>query len=119
MSVDLFFLCFRFYFFRNQSVMDVMIDSQAVPKIIEMIPSDHEVMQNEALFAITILSAARLSNIEKMLIDAKIGEKITRLINERKPKKEVIANTLTLIRQLCSSSKNFLIINLKCKILYK
>lgn len=70
-----------------------------------MIISDHEVMQNEALLAVTILATVKLNDVEKMLLDSKIGDKLVRLINDRKPKKEVFANVLTLIRQLSSSSK--------------
>ncbi|KAK7602061.1 hypothetical protein V9T40_009502 [Parthenolecanium corni] len=88
---------------RSQTLMDVMIECKAVPKLVDMVISDHEVMQNEALLALAILSSVRLSNIEKILIEGKIGEKIVRLIEERKPKKEVFSNVLTVIRQLCSS----------------
>lgn len=76
--------------------------------MVEMIVSDHEVMQNEGLLAVTILSTVKLDQVEKILLDAKIGEKIVRLIKDRKPKKEVFANVLTLIRQLSSSSKYFI-----------
>lgn len=82
-----------------------MIECKAVPRVVDMIPSDHEVMQNEALLAVTILSSIRLNEMEKILLDAKIGEKLVRLINERKPKKEVFGNALVLLRQLSSSSK--------------
>lgn len=90
---------------RNQVVTDAMIECKAIPRIVNMIPSDHEVMQNEALLAINILSSIRLKEMEKILLDAKIGEEIVRLINERKLKKEVFANLVTLLRQLSSSSE--------------
>lgn len=89
---------------RNQVVTDAMIECKAIPRIVNMIPSDHEVMQNEALLAINILSSIRLKEMEKILLDAKIGEEIVRLINERKLKKEVFANLVTLLRQLSSSN---------------
>lgn len=85
--------------------MDVMIECKAVPKLVDMVVSDHEVMQNEALLALAILSSVRLANIENILIEGKIGEKLVRLVNERKPKKEVFSNVLTVIRQLCASGE--------------
>lgn len=62
-------------------------------------------MQNEAIFALTILSTVRLSKAEKALIDAKIGKNIKQLVEERAPKLEIFANVLTLTRQLCVSGK--------------
>ncbi|XP_065205375.1 GTPase-GDP dissociation stimulator vimar [Planococcus citri] len=89
---------------RKPDVLDVFIQCNAVPQMVEMIVSDHEVMQNEGLLAVTILSTVKLDLVEKVLLDSKIGEKIVRLLKERKPKKEVFINVLTLIRQLSSSN---------------
>lgn len=82
-----------------------MIGSNALPKIVDMVVSDHEVMQNEALIALTIMSAISLTKMEKILVDSKIGEKLVCLVKERKPQKEVFGNVLTLTEKLASSSK--------------
>ncbi len=90
---------------RSAALVDVMIECKALPKLVDMMLSDHEVMQNEALLAVTILSSLRLASAEKGLTDSKIGEKLSRLVNERKPKKEVFANILKLVNQLSTSGK--------------
>jgi hypothetical protein len=82
-----------------------MIENNAVPKIVDMIISDHEVMQNEALIALTLISALMLTKVEKILVDSKIGEKLVCLVKQRKPQKEVFENVLTLVQKLAPSSK--------------
>lgn len=92
-----------FYSYRDEHVCNVMIENNAVPKIVDMIVSDHEVMQNESLIALTIMSALVLPKTEKIFVDCKIGERLVCLINEKKPQKEVFGNVLTLIQMLAVS----------------
>lgn len=84
-----------------------MIESNAVPKIVDMIISDHEVMQNEALIALTIISTIMLSKAEKIFVNSKIGERLVCLVSEKKPQKEVFGNVLTLVQKLASSGTYF------------
>ncbi|KAF2883959.1 hypothetical protein ILUMI_22217 [Ignelater luminosus] len=86
--------------------------------LVEMIPSNHAVMQNEAFYALNLLCVDRISNsnsndidacnsqnLDKILVEAEISKKINFLINKYKEKlePETVVNLLTLIERLIVS----------------
>lgn len=86
--------------------------------LVEMIPSNHAVMQNEAFYALNLLCIDRISNsnsndidacnsqsLDKILVEAEISKKINFLINKYKEKlePETVVNLLTLIERLIVS----------------
>jgi hypothetical protein len=72
-----------------------------------MLTAEHAVMQNEALLALTLLASMRLNDAEADLIQAKIGDKLARLINDFGPSLacEVVQNILSLVNKLANSGK--------------
>jgi hypothetical protein len=88
-----------------------------------MLTTEHAVMQNEALLALTLLASMRLDDAEADLIQAKIGDKLARLINDFGPSLacEMVQNILSLVSKLANSGKIlgllwllFIIMILKC-----
>jgi hypothetical protein len=74
-----------------------------------MLTAEHAVMQNEALLALTLLASMRLADAEGYLLQAKIGDKLVRLINDFGPSLgcEMVQNIFLLVNQLAISGKIF------------
>lgn len=70
-----------------------------------MLIAEHAVMQNEALLALTLLASMRLADAEANLLEAKIGDKLARLVNDFRPSLacEMVQNILSLVGQLANS----------------
>lgn len=74
-----------------------------------MLTAEHAVMQNEALLALTLLATMRLADAEADLLQAKIGDKLARLINDFGPSLacEMVQNILSLVNKLANAGKSF------------
>lgn len=72
-----------------------------------MLIAEHAVMQNEALLALTLLATMRLPDAEANLLEAKIGDRLTTLLNDFGPSLacEMVQNILSLVDQLAKSGK--------------
>jgi hypothetical protein len=92
---------------RDQEVIRTVLESGAVPYLVDMLTAEHAVMQNEALLALTLLASMRLDAAEAGLIQAKIGHRLARLINDFGPSLacEMVQNILSLINTLAHSGK--------------
>lgn len=90
---------------RDQEVLTVILESGAVPHLVDMLTAEHAVMQNEALLALTLLASMRLADAEAYLLEAKIGDKLARLVNDSRPSlaREMVQNILSLVGQLANS----------------
>ncbi|KAJ9581282.1 hypothetical protein L9F63_023554, partial [Diploptera punctata] len=90
---------------KSQEVMTTILESGAVPHLVDMITAEHAVMQNEALMALVLLANMRLSDSEPRLIEAKIGHKLETFINDYSSSLpcEMIQNVLGLIKELGKS----------------
>lgn len=94
---------------RDQDVLTTILESGAVPYLVDMLTAEHAVMQNEALLALTLLASMRLADAEADLLQAKIGDKLARLINEFGPSLacEMVQNVLSLVNKLANTGKIF------------
>jgi hypothetical protein len=86
-------------------VLTTILESGAVPYLVDMLTAEHAVMQNEALLALTLLTSMRLADAEANLLEAKIGDKLAILVNNSRPSLacEMVQNILSLVRQLANS----------------
>jgi len=86
-------------------VLTTILESGAVPYLVDMLTAEHAVMQNEALLALTLLASMRLADAEANLLEAKIGDKLARLVNDSRPSLacEMVQNILSLVGQLANS----------------
>jgi hypothetical protein len=94
---------------RNQEVLTTILESGAVPYLVDMLTAEHAVMQNEALLALTLLASMRLADAEADLLQAKIGDKLAGLINDFGPSLacEMVQNILSLVNKLANTGNVF------------
>ena len=62
-------------------------------------------MGNEALLALTLLASMRLADAEAKLLEAKIGDKLAKLVNDSRLSLacEIVQNILSLVGHLANS----------------
>ncbi|XP_046392857.1 rap1 GTPase-GDP dissociation stimulator 1-B [Ischnura elegans] len=114
---------------KTESVMNTILDAGGLPFLVNMVTAEHAVMQNEALLALTLLTATLVSkqSVADGLLKADIGNRIESLLTNGRKKKddakdtsipeevkrdemkvlqtEVILNALTLIGELIKSDE--------------
>lgn len=90
---------------RDQKVLQTMLEAEALPCLVAMITAEHAVMQNEALLALTLISAMGLQDTISILVENKIGHNIFHLLKEFGTilTSEVVLNCLSLLEQLTVS----------------
>ncbi|KAF5282253.1 hypothetical protein FQR65_LT14385 [Abscondita terminalis] len=81
--------------------------------LVDMISSNHAVMQNEAFYALTLLCVDRLGKndtehpirLDEVLVELGVGKNLSFLMNKYKEKleKETVVNLLTLVEHLVKS----------------
>ncbi|XP_008478296.1 uncharacterized protein LOC103515151 [Diaphorina citri] len=84
--------------------MGVMVQCGAVQPLVNMITSEHQVMQTEALLSISLITIMRLADAEQSLLESRIGEQLNELLTRNVPR-EIFSNILTLVGQLMSSNE--------------
>ncbi|KAI5699351.1 hypothetical protein M8J76_013456 [Diaphorina citri] len=89
---------------RDREVMGVMVQCGAVQPLVNMITSEHQVMQTEALLSISLITIMRLADAEQSLLESRIGEQLNELLTRNVPR-EIFSNILTLVGQLMSSNE--------------
>lgn len=99
-----------YLFFRDQKVLQTMLEAEALPCLVAMITAEHAVMQNEALLALTLISAMGLQDTISILVENKIGHNIFHLLKEFGTilTSEVVLNCLSLLEQLTVSGNQIL-----------
>ncbi|XP_051160445.1 GTPase-GDP dissociation stimulator vimar [Leptopilina boulardi] len=90
---------------RDKDVVLTVINNDGVKRLVKMLNSKHQLMQNEALLSLNILTAICLYESEKFLIDSKIGLGLFRFIKESAPTVEppIIYNSFSLMLNLVKS----------------
>ncbi|KAB0792437.1 hypothetical protein PPYR_14396 [Photinus pyralis] len=89
----------------------ILETKDCVKCLVDMISSNHAVMQNEAFYSITLLCSkcyenpARVDELSAVLIEANIGKNLSFLVNKYKDKfeGEAVSNLLTLVENLSKS----------------
>lgn len=99
----------------SEPYVNIIQVDDCVRCLVEMIPSSHAVMQNEALLALNLLceyekiyrsknsNDQNNKNLESVLVKADVGKFVTILLNKYslKMKREVIENLLSLFERIC------------------
>lgn len=81
-----------------------MVQCGGIARLAAMVTAQHSVMQTEALLALTLLTAMRMSDAEAPLIAADIGKQLVTLVSTA-IQREVFQNVLALVGTMTSSSK--------------
>lgn len=90
---------------RSTQVMHSIISHGALPHIVNMVTAEHAVMQNEALVALTFISAAVLDSVAERLVDLDLLSKLKSILtDEGGSLPEINFNVLSLINALLASS---------------
>lgn len=90
---------------RDREVMGVMVQSGVVPRLVAMVTTEHAVMQTEALLALSLLTAMRMSDAEPPLISSNVGQQIVTLVSSSTIEREVFQNVLSLVGTMSASGK--------------
>lgn len=90
---------------RDREVMGVMVQSGVVPRLVSMVTTEHAVMQTEALLALSLLTAMRMSDAEPPLISSNVGQQIVTLVSSSTIEREVFQNVLSLVGTMSASGK--------------
>lgn len=85
--------------------MGVMVQSGVVPRLVAMVTAEHAVMQTEALIALSLLTAMRMSDAESPLISSNVGQQIVTLVSSSSIEREVFHNVLALVGTMSTSGK--------------
>lgn len=83
--------------------MAVMVQCGAVTSLVATVTAEHSVMQTEALLALSLLTAMRMSDAEPALIAANVGEQIVTLVSSGSIEREVFQNVLALVGTMSTS----------------
>ncbi|XP_046665551.1 rap1 GTPase-GDP dissociation stimulator 1 [Homalodisca vitripennis] len=90
---------------RDREVMGVMVQCKAVPRLVAMVTAEHAVMQTEALLALSLLTAMRMSDAEPALVAADVGSQIVTLVSSNTVEREVFQNVLALVGTMSTSGE--------------
>lgn len=95
---------------QSKAYETILLTSNSLKCLVDMIPSQHAVMQNEALLALNLLvynylktrsaSIQSAIHLDIELINANLGSNLQTLLKLPHLEKEVIENLITLMRQL-------------------
>lgn len=88
---------------RSADVMRLMLGCGALPHIVNMLDAEHTVMQNEAIVALTLISAVILETVSQQLVDLGVLTKLKLIIDRDQVVHEITYNSLTLISSLLAS----------------
>uniref|UniRef100_K1QHY6 Rap1 GTPase-GDP dissociation stimulator 1-A n=1 Tax=Magallana gigas TaxID=29159 RepID=K1QHY6_MAGGI len=102
---------------RSVELMRNVVKCQGIPPLVAMVSSEHLVMQNEALVALTLISSTVLDEAALPLKQSELTETISSLLGNKSTLPEILCNTLTLTKTLCSAVSESPPSTLSCKLL--
>nr|XP_034313658.1 rap1 GTPase-GDP dissociation stimulator 1-B isoform X2 [Crassostrea gigas] len=102
---------------RSAELMRNVVKCQGIPPLVAMVSSEHLVMQNEALVALTLISSTVLDEAALPLKQSELTETISSLLGNKSTLPEILCNTLTLTKTLCSAVSESPPSTLSCKLL--
>lgn len=92
---------------RDPEVMSIILKCNVVSYLMNMITSQHLIMQGEGLTSLINLTSLRLNDAQETLIILDIGNVLKDYLLKRSPKMELFQCLLVLLEQICSSGKSF------------
>ncbi|XP_062604562.1 rap1 GTPase-GDP dissociation stimulator 1-like [Saccostrea cucullata] len=102
---------------RSVELMRNVIKCQGIPPLVAMVSSEHLVMQNEALVALTLICSTVLDEAALPLKQSELTETISSLLGNKSTLPEILCNTLTLTKTLCNAVSQSSPNTLSCKLL--
>lgn len=90
---------------RTEEVMRNIIRAEGIPCLVSMATSEHVVMQNESLVALTLIASTVLADAALPLKEAGLKDTIYQLLQDKEILPEIKCNTLTLIKTVCTTEQ--------------
>ncbi|CAG2186923.1 unnamed protein product [Mytilus edulis] len=88
---------------RSTELMRNIVREDGVLPLVTMVASEHIVMQNEALMALTLIASTILADAALQLKEAELAETIINLLGNPDVIPEILCNTLTLTKTVCEA----------------
>ncbi|XP_015433255.1 PREDICTED: rap1 GTPase-GDP dissociation stimulator 1-B [Dufourea novaeangliae] len=89
---------------RNKEIALPMIKHGAVPHLLKMLTSQHILMQIEALISLMVLTTSCLTECEKCLLEAEVGEKLCRFFETANNlEAPILYNAVSLLENMVNS----------------
>ncbi|XP_053392610.1 rap1 GTPase-GDP dissociation stimulator 1-like isoform X2 [Mercenaria mercenaria] len=88
---------------RTEDVMRNIIRADGTPHLVAMATSEHVVMQNESLVALTLIASTVLADAALPLKEADLLETVLQLLKGDQTLAEIKCNTLTLTKTICTA----------------
>ncbi|XP_048256916.1 rap1 GTPase-GDP dissociation stimulator 1-like isoform X1 [Haliotis rufescens] len=89
---------------KSSDVMKNIIKNDGIQYLVSMATSEHVVMQNEALFSLTLICSTVLGDAAVPLKEADLATTITTLLKNPATIPEILCNTLSLTRSICTAA---------------
>ncbi|XP_076073836.1 rap1 GTPase-GDP dissociation stimulator 1-B-like isoform X1 [Mytilus galloprovincialis] len=89
---------------RSTELMRNIVREDGVLPLVTMVASEHIVMQNEALMALTLIASTILADAALQLKEAELAETIINLLGNPDVIPEILCNTLTLTKTVCEAA---------------
>ncbi|XP_064612236.1 rap1 GTPase-GDP dissociation stimulator 1-B-like isoform X1 [Liolophura sinensis] len=88
---------------RSTDVMKMLVRAGGIPHLVTMVSSEHIVMQNEALVALTLMASTVLDACLVSLRECEAVETIGDVLKDKRTLPEILCNCLTLTKYICSN----------------
>ncbi|XP_021361623.1 rap1 GTPase-GDP dissociation stimulator 1-like isoform X1 [Mizuhopecten yessoensis] len=88
----------------SSEVMRNAVKADGIEHLVSMTVSEHVVMQNEALVALTLIVSAVLEDVAMALKQSDLTESITTILQKEDAIPEIICNTLKLTKIICTAA---------------
>ncbi|KAL4239957.1 Rap1 GTPase-GDP dissociation stimulator 1 [Mactra antiquata] len=88
---------------RTEEVMRNIIRAEGIPHLVAMATSEHVVMQNESLVALTLMCSTVLADAALPLKEADLSDTILQLLKDDQTLPEIKCNTLSLTKAICTA----------------
>ncbi|XP_050393873.1 rap1 GTPase-GDP dissociation stimulator 1 isoform X1 [Patella vulgata] len=102
---------------KSPEVMKNIIKSDGIQYLVSMATSEHVVMQNEALIALTLICSTVLEDAADQLKEADLAKTVTDILKNSSTLPEILYNTLTLTKTICSAASPTSPQMLRCSLL--
>ncbi|KAK2186270.1 hypothetical protein NP493_207g02024 [Ridgeia piscesae] len=90
---------------RSSTVMKNIVSHGGIVPLVNMATSEHVMMQNEALVAMTMISVSILDDAAAALVDSELVPILKTMLSSDKTQLEILCNTLTLARNVAVSNE--------------
>ncbi|KAL3877381.1 hypothetical protein ACJMK2_035099 [Sinanodonta woodiana] len=89
---------------RSEDVMRNIVRLEGIQHLVPMATSEHVVMQNEALMALTLISSTVLADAAVAMKEADLTNIIVTILKDEKTLPEILCNALTLTKAICTAA---------------